>query len=71
LIDEANCKALQWNVTPEFSCNQTRKVVILYDELSQDQRLSQGNYYFKTQVLYRCIVTVITQFKTRFVGISE
>lgn len=71
LIEEANCKALQWDVTPEFSCKRTRKVKQFYDELSQDQRLSQGNHYFKTQVLYRCIDTVVTQLKTRFVGLSE
>lgn len=71
LIEEANCKALQWDVTPEFSCKRTRKVKKFYDELSQDQRLSQGNHYFKTQVLYRCIDTVVTQLKTRFVGLSE
>ena len=42
-----------------------------YDELSEDQRLSQENHYFKTQVLYSCIDTVVTQLKTRFVGLSE
>lgn len=26
LREEANSKALQWNVTPEFSCKRTRKV---------------------------------------------
>ncbi|KAE9525983.1 hypothetical protein AGLY_013925 [Aphis glycines] len=62
LIEEANCKALQWDVTPEFSCKRRG---------NQDQRLSQGNHYFKTQVLYRCIDTVVTQLKTRFVGLSE
>jgi len=42
------------------------KVKNLFNEISEDQRLSQGNLYFKTQVLYHCIDTVITQFKTRF-----
>ncbi|XP_050519845.1 zinc finger MYM-type protein 1-like [Daktulosphaira vitifoliae] len=71
LIEEANSKALQWNVTPEFSCIRTRKVKKFYGELCQDKRLSEGNHYFKTQVLYRCIDTVVTQLKTRFVGLSE
>eukprot|EP00102_Acyrthosiphon_pisum_P020512 XP_016657722.1 PREDICTED: uncharacterized protein LOC107882978 [Acyrthosiphon pisum] len=71
LIEEADSKALQWNVTPEFSCKRTRKVKQFYGELCQDQRLSQGNRYFKTQVLYRCIDTVVTQLKTRFESLSE
>jgi len=66
LIEEADFKALQWNVTPEFSCKRTRKVKQFYGELCQDQRLSQGNRYFETRVLYRCIDTVVTQLKTRF-----
>ncbi|XP_022168799.1 zinc finger MYM-type protein 1-like [Myzus persicae] len=71
LIEEADSKALQWNVKPEFSCKRTRKVKQFYGELCQDQRLSQGNRYFETQVLYRCIDTVVTQLKTRFEGLSE
>ncbi|KAL4084862.1 hypothetical protein QTP88_027741 [Uroleucon formosanum] len=70
-MEEANSKALQWNVTPEFSCKRTRKVKKFYDELCQDQRLSQGNRYFETQVVYRCIDTVVSQLKTRFEGLSE
>ncbi|VVC35139.1 HAT, C-terminal dimerisation domain [Cinara cedri] len=56
LIEEANDKALKWNVTPQFSNKRTIEVKRFYDELCQDQRLSQGCQYFKTQVLYSCIL---------------
>ncbi|VVC46133.1 Hypothetical protein CINCED_3A020731 [Cinara cedri] len=71
LIEEVNDKALKWNVTPKFSNKRTIKVKRFYDELCQDQRHSQGCQYFKTQVLYRCIDTVVTQLRTRYVGLNE
>ncbi|VVC27260.1 HAT, C-terminal dimerisation domain [Cinara cedri] len=71
LIEEANNKALKWNVTPQFSNKRTIKVKRFYDELCQDQRLSQGCQYFKIQVLYRCIDTVVTQMQTRYVELES
>jgi len=43
----------------------------LYGDLYHEQRFSLGNRYFETQILHRCIDTVVTQLKTRFVGFSE
>lgn len=71
LLEEVNLKALKWNITPEFSSKRTIKVNKFYDELWQDQRLSNEKRYFETQVFYPCIDIVVTQLQVRFPGLSE
>lgn len=66
LLNESKDLAKEWRVKTVFK-NKRRKITnLFYDELSQDERISDPESYFKVNVYYCCLDKLISQTKQRF-----
>lgn len=71
LLNESKDLAKEWRVTTVFK-NKRRKITKrFFDELSQDERISDPESYFKVNVYYCCLDILISQTKQRFQSLCD
>lgn len=74
-FDEMKSSAAQlanaWGVNTQFEEKRNRKVKKHFDELCQDERLTNSEKHFKVTVFYATWDTVISQLSTRFEAMKE
>lgn len=71
LLNESKDLAKEWRVTTVFK-NKRRKITKrFFDELSQDERISDPESYFKVNVYYCCLDILISQTKKRFQSLCD
>ncbi|CAK1599565.1 unnamed protein product [Parnassius mnemosyne] len=71
LLNESRDLAKGWRVTTVFK-NKRRKITKrFFDELSQDERISDPESYFKINVYYCCLDILISQIKQRFQSLCD
>ncbi|KAF2881217.1 hypothetical protein ILUMI_24954, partial [Ignelater luminosus] len=63
--------AKSWGVRVEFGQKRVKKTKRHFDELCEDQRLSDGDKRFKVNVFLACLDIAISQLNHRFVGLNQ
>uniref|UniRef100_A0A3B1J2K6 DUF4371 domain-containing protein n=1 Tax=Astyanax mexicanus TaxID=7994 RepID=A0A3B1J2K6_ASTMX len=63
--------ASSWGIRCNFRHKRTRRIKRHFDELTEDQRLTNPEEIFKVNVFYMCIDTVVSQVRTRFHGMDS
>lgn len=63
--------AIAWGVNAQFKDNRNKKIKKHFDELCQDERLTDSERHFKVSVFYATLDTVISQLTTRFETMRE
>ncbi|XP_049336309.1 zinc finger MYM-type protein 1-like [Astyanax mexicanus] len=63
--------ASSWGIRCNFRHKRTRRIKRHFDELTEDQRLTNLEEIFKVNVFYMCIDTVVSQVRTRFHGMDS
>lgn len=66
LLNESKDLAKKWGVTTVFKNSRRKITKRFFDELSQDERISDPESYFKVNVYYCCLDILISQTKERF-----
>nr|CAI5869191.1 unnamed protein product [Callosobruchus analis] len=66
LLNESKDLAKEWGVTTVFKNSRRKITKRFFDELSQDERISDPESYFKVNVYYCCLHILISQTKERF-----
>nr|CAI5839375.1 unnamed protein product [Callosobruchus analis] len=66
LLNESKDLAKEWGVTTVFKNSRRKITKHFFDELSQDERISDPESYFKVNVYYCCLDILISQTKERF-----
>nr|CAI5839645.1 unnamed protein product [Callosobruchus analis] len=66
LLNESKDLAKEWGVTTVFKNSRRKITKRFFDELSQDERISDPESYFKVNVYYCCLDILISQTKERF-----
>ena len=66
LISTSKDLAKEWNITPVFKNKRRRMTKRFFDELSEDERISDPVSYFRVHVFYGCLDVLISQTKKRF-----
>lgn len=71
LLNESKDLTKEWRVTTVFK-NKRRKITKrFFDDLSEDERISDPESYFKVNVYYCCLDILISQTKQRFQSLCE
>ncbi|MCP3853077.1 MAG: hypothetical protein GY694_23035, partial [Gammaproteobacteria bacterium] len=65
---EAVTLARTWGTDTKFKQKRISRKKRLFDELCEDERLTDAEQHFKTSVYYTCMDTVISQLTCRFEG---
>ena len=65
---EAVALARTWGTDSKFKHKRISRKKKLFDELCEDERLTDAEQHFKTSVYYTCMDTVISQLTCRFEG---
>lgn len=60
-----------WGVNTQFEDKRSKRVKKHFDELCQDERLTDSEKHFKVSVFYATLDTVISQLTTRFEAMKE
>ncbi|KAG9282427.1 zinc finger MYM-type protein 1-like [Astyanax mexicanus] len=63
--------ASSWGIRCNFRHKRTRRIKRHFDELTEDQRLTNPEEIFKVNGFYMCIDTVVSQVRTRFHGMDS
>nr|CAI5849508.1 unnamed protein product [Callosobruchus analis] len=66
VLNESKDLAKEWGVTTVFKNSRRKITKRFFDELSQDERISDPESYFKVNVYYCCLDILISQTKERF-----
>nr|CAI5831118.1 unnamed protein product [Callosobruchus analis] len=66
LINESKDLAKEWGVITVFKNSRRNITKRFFDELSQDERISDPESYFKVNVYYCCLDILISETKERF-----
>ncbi|CAH2002434.1 unnamed protein product [Acanthoscelides obtectus] len=71
LLNESKDLAKEWGVTTVFKNSRRKITKRFFDELSQDERISDPESYFKVNVYYCCLDILISQTKERFQSLCD
>ena len=71
LLNESRDLAKEWDVTPVFKNKRRRITKRFFDELSEDERISDPESYFRVNVYYCCLDILISQTKQRFQSLCD
>ena len=66
----AETLAKSWGTAVQFKEKRMSRKKRQYDELCEDERLTDAEYNFKTSIFYACIDIVTTQLSRRFEGMN-
>lgn len=73
-FDDINNKAIdvatKWGITATFMQKRQRKTKKYFNELCDDERLTDSEEYFKVNVFYRALDIIIFQLHNRFKGLK-